>query len=103
NALLPSRSSVSRPPRAWFPLHRHRDTLHPPLPPLGKRIASLAQTFLSTLREPCAVQQGRSWFARSSVEKPMAACASSLVPAFGVVGPVRFASGVNGMVLRRQS
>src|SRR5579883_1150162 len=77
----------------------------PSLPLLspGKLAASLAQTFLSSLTERCSVQQGRSLWSRSVVEKLMGACASSMAQAFGVVGLVHYAPSVNGMALRRLS
>ncbi len=70
---------------------------------LGKLAASLAQTFLSNLTGRFGAQQGSRFTSRSDVERPMAACAWCMRPAFAIAAPALCASSVNGMAARPRS
>jgi len=91
---------ASRLPPHPFP---HLGMARLPRPPPGKRGASRAKTFLSSLMELSAVQQESLFTPRNGVQKPMAVCAWCMRPASAVVVPVRCVSSVNGMALRRQN
>ncbi len=69
----------------------------------GKRAASRARTFLSSLMERCVVPPTSNFLHMNTVEKLMGACASCMGPASAVVVPVRCVSSVNGMGEQRQS
>ena len=96
NLLLPSRlrHRTRLPPRAMLPLRWACP---------GKLAASPAKTLLSSPMGHCVAPLTRSCSRMSNAEKPMAACAWCMAPAFTVVVPVRCASSVNGMAVRRQS
>src|SRR5258708_6190584 len=70
--------------------------VHPPPPPLGKLAGSQVKSFLFNPMGRCGVQQGARWFPRSSVEKPMAACAWCMRPASAVATLAHCARSANG-------
>jgi hypothetical protein len=70
---------------------------------LGKRDASQEQTFLSSLRERCAVQPGSRFVLRSGVARPMAVCAWSMRPVFATAALAYSVNSVNGRATPRQS
>ena len=91
-----SRSSVHVCSHRWVRPTRHSD-------PLGKQVASLAQTFLSNLTAPSGVQPGGRWFPMSGVEKVMGACVWCMRPVFAVVGLVPCESLANGKAVPPRS
>jgi hypothetical protein len=100
NLLLLLRRRASRLPcvRPHPPPPRlYRGMLHPPRPPPGKLAASLAQTFLSNQMGRSGVRQVSLFTLMSGAEKPMAACASCMRPAFAVAARALCASSANGM------
>src|SRR6266568_4579943 len=84
-----------------FPCFKAMDHLKSPHP--GKRVASLVATLLSNLMARCAVPPGKSSRPMSGVEKPMGACAWSMLPVSAVVALVRCVSSVNGWEKQRRS
>ena len=77
--------------------------LHLPQQPPGKLVASRGKTFPSNLIARFGAQQGRSWSLMSGVEKPMAACALCMEPAFASAALVRCVSSANGMAAKPRS
>lgn len=75
--------------------------LHPPPRRPGRLAALPAQTFLSSLRAPCGVQQATSWSLMSNVESVMAVYGSSTPPAFATAVRVPCVSSANGTVGQR--
>ena len=63
---------------------------------LGKLAASPEPTFPSNRMEPCDVRQATCWSRRSTVESVMAACGSSIPPAFVTAVRVPCATSANG-------
>jgi hypothetical protein len=109
--LIPcARPRLLLPSHLPHPLHLFHCTrlLHRAMLPLtwaspGKLVASLDKTLLSSPMGPCVARLPRSCSRMSNAQKPMAACAWSMAPAFAVVVPVRCESLVNGMAVRRQN
>jgi hypothetical protein len=69
----------------------------------GKRAASRGKTLLCSPMARCVAPLARSCCPMSTAEKPMAAYAWCMGPAFAVVVPVGYVSSVNGMGVRQQS
>lgn len=101
--LQPCHHRTSKPPRLQPMSRLHRDMPHRPPPPPGRRIASLAQTFLFSPMARCGAQQGTCWSPMSDVEKRMAVYGSSIPPAFATAARVCYVNSANGMATRPKS
>ena len=69
----------------------------------GKLAGSRGRTSLCSPMARCAVLPIRPFRSTNGARKSMAACGWCMPPAFGVVGPVRCVSSVNGVAQQRQS
>lgn len=76
-------------------LHPLRDMLRLLPPPPGKWAASPEATFRYNRMEPCGVRLAPFWFRMNIVESVMAACGSSMPPAFALAVRARCAASAN--------